>query len=93
MFNMATTSVQAGYTYTFRINLAFGPGITFRCEVTPETIRVVREKTALGGVIPPSAFLLIVVEAFVSNGCLVLTATSTATEGDSEISVSAVIAV
>ena len=29
MFNMATTSVQAGYTYTFRINLAFGPGITF----------------------------------------------------------------
>ena len=33
------------------------------------------------------------VEVFVSNACLVLTATSTATEGDSEISVSAVIAV
>jgi hypothetical protein len=33
------------------------------------------------------------VEAFVSNACLVLTGTSTAAEGDSEISVSAVIAV
>jgi hypothetical protein len=24
MFNMATTSVQAGYTYTLRINLKYG---------------------------------------------------------------------
>jgi hypothetical protein len=24
IFNMATTSVQAGYTYTFRINLLYG---------------------------------------------------------------------
>ena len=28
-FNMATTNLVAGNTYTFRINLAYGPGITF----------------------------------------------------------------
>ena len=28
-FNMATTNLDAGYTYTFRINTAYGPGITF----------------------------------------------------------------
>jgi len=28
-FNMATTNLTAGNTYTFRINLAYGPGITF----------------------------------------------------------------
>jgi len=33
MFDMATTSVQAGYIYTFLINLSFGPGITFTVDV------------------------------------------------------------
>ena len=29
IFNMATSNLQPGYTYTFRINLANGQGITF----------------------------------------------------------------
>jgi hypothetical protein len=30
MFNMATTSVQTGYTYTFRINLALAQASRLR---------------------------------------------------------------
>ena len=56
-FNMDSGNLDAGYTYTFVITLRVRQyPIHDRHEVTPETIRVVREKNSAGKVSPLGAF-------------------------------------
>jgi hypothetical protein len=51
MINVATTNLPAGYTYTFRINFAYGPGITFSTQYSSDP-----RETSAGKRNPPDAF-------------------------------------